>query len=115
MTSYTFEKFSRFLCLRPTPSKEKVKLISANFSPICSLDTMDIELPIQGLVLPFTMHVLKSLSHKMILGQDFSLQFSNAVISCGDCSITLLEGLVCAALTRCPVRDSVSGVQQQEV
>jgi hypothetical protein len=49
---------------------------------------------------------LKSLSHKLRLGQDF-LQSSNAVDNCGDRSITLFEGLVCAALTRYQDRESV--------
>jgi hypothetical protein len=78
ITSCLSEQFARFLHLKPTPTKDKIKLLSANSSPICSLGTVDIELSIQGLVIPFTMHVLRSLSHRLILGQDF-LQFSNAV------------------------------------
>jgi hypothetical protein len=105
------EQFARFLHLKPTTTKDKIKLISVNNSPIYSLGTVDVELSIQGLVIPFTMHVLRSLSHRLILRQDF-LQFSNAVINCGDRSITLFEGLVCAALTRCQDRDSVLGLTQ---
>jgi hypothetical protein len=102
------------LRLKPVPCKDKIKLISANSSPICSLGTVDVELSIQGLVIPFTVHVLKSLSHKLILGQDF-LQSSNAVINCGDRSITLFEGLVCAALTRYQDRESVLRLTQDVI
>jgi hypothetical protein len=108
------EQFARFLRLKPVQCKEKIKLISANSSPICSLGTVDIEFLIQGLVIPFTVHVLKSLSHKLILGQDF-LQSSNAVINCGDRSITLFEGLVCAALTRYRDRESVLRLTQDDI
>jgi predicted aspartyl protease len=90
ITSCISDQFARFLRLKPVPCKDKIKLISANSSPICSLGTVDVELSIQGLVIPFTVHVLKSLSHKLILGQDF-LQSSNAVSNCGDRSITLLK------------------------
>jgi hypothetical protein len=90
ITNCISEQFARFLHLKPAPTKDKIKLISANSSPICSRGTVDAELSIQGLVIPFTMHVLRSLSHRLILGQDF-LQFSNAVINCGDRSITLLK------------------------
>jgi hypothetical protein len=111
ITSCISDQFARFLRLRPVPCKDKIKLISANSSPICSLGTVDVELSIQGLVIPFTVHVLKSLSHKLILEQDF-LQSSNAVINCGDRSITLFEGLVCAALTRYQDRESVLRLTQ---
>jgi hypothetical protein len=69
--SCIFDQFARFLRLRPVPCKDKIKLTSANSSPICSLGTVDVELSIQGLVIPFTVHVLKSFSHKLILGQEF--------------------------------------------
>jgi hypothetical protein len=107
-------QFARFLRLRPVPCKERIILISANSSPICSLGTVDVELSIQSLVIPFTVQVLKSLSHKLILGQDF-LQSSNAVINCGDRSITLFEGLVCAALTRYQDRESVLRLTQHVI
>jgi hypothetical protein len=54
------------------------------------------------------------LSHKLILGQDF-LQSSNAVINCGDRSITLFEGLVSAALTRYRDRESVLRLTQDVI
>jgi hypothetical protein len=114
ITSCISDQFARFLRLKPVPCKDKIKLISANSSPICSLGTVDVELSIQGLVIPFTVHVLKSLSHKLILGQDF-LQSSNAVINCGDRSITLFEGLVCAALTRYQDRESVLRLTQDVI
>jgi hypothetical protein len=70
-TSCISDQFARFLRLRPVPCKDNIKLISAKSSPICYLGTLDVELSIQGLVIPFTVHVLKSMSHKLILGQDF--------------------------------------------
>jgi hypothetical protein len=111
VTSCISEQFARFLHLRPQPTTDNVKLISANKSPIRSLGTVDAELSIQGLVVPFTFHVLRSLSHKLLLGQDF-LRFSNAVIDCGERVITLFDGLVCAALTRFSDRDSVLRLAQ---
>jgi hypothetical protein len=114
ITSCISELFARFSHVKPAPTKDKIKLISANSSPICSLGTVNVELSIQGLVIPFTMHVSRSLSHKLILGQDF-LQFSNADINCGDRSITLFEGLMCAALTRCQDRDSLLRLTQDVI
>jgi hypothetical protein len=111
VTSCISEQFARFLHLRPQPTTDNVKLISANKSPIRSLGTVDAELSIQGLVVPFTFHVLRSLSHRLLLGQDF-LRFSNAVIDCGERVITLFDGLVCAALTRFSDRDSVLRLAQ---
>jgi hypothetical protein len=55
--------------------------------------------------------VLRSLSHKLLLGQDF-LRFSHAVIDCGERLITLFDGLVRAALTRFSDRDSVLRLAQ---
>jgi hypothetical protein len=114
ITSCISDQFARFLRLRPVPCNDKIKLISANSSPICSLGTADVELSIQGLVIPFTVHVLKSLSHKLILGQDF-LQSSNAFINCGDRSITLFEGPMCAAFTRNQDRESVLRLTQDVI
>jgi hypothetical protein len=111
ITSCISEQFAQFLRLNLAPTKDKIKLISANCSPICSLGTVDVELSIQALVIPLTMHVLRSLSHRLNIGQDF-LQFWNAVSNCGDRSITLFEGLVCAALTRCQDRDSMLRLTQ---
>jgi hypothetical protein len=111
VTSCISEQFARFLHLKPQPTTDDVKLISANKSPIRSLGTVDAELPIQGLVIPFTFHVLRSLSHKLLLGQDF-LRFSHAVIDCGERLITLFDGLDRAPLTRFSDRDSVLRLAQ---
>jgi hypothetical protein len=111
VTSCISEQFARFLHLKPQPTTDDVKLISANKSPIRSLGTVEAELSIQGLVIPFTFHVLRSLSHKLLLGQDF-LRFSHAVIDCGERLITLFDGLVRAALTRFSDRDSVLRLAQ---
>jgi hypothetical protein len=94
------------LRLKPTPIAEELNLISANRSPIRSLGTVEVQLAIQGLVIPCTMHVLQSLSHQVLLGQDF-LKSSNAIINCGSRYITLFDGLVSAVLTRYNDRDSI--------
>jgi hypothetical protein len=111
VTSCISEQFARFLRLAPQATSDDIKLISANKSPIRSLGTVEAELSIQGLVVPFHFYVLKSLSHKLLLGQDF-LRFSNAVIDCGNRSINMFEGLVHAALTCFTQRDSVLRLTQ---
>jgi hypothetical protein len=111
VTSCISEQFARFLRLTPQATSDDIKLVSANKSPIRSLGTVEAELSIQGLVVPFHFHVLKSLSHKMLFGQDF-LRFSNAVIDCGIRSISMFEGLVHAALTCFTERDSVLRLAQ---
>jgi hypothetical protein len=111
VTSCISEQFARFLRLAPQATSDDVKLISANKSPIHSLGTVEAELSIQGLVVPFHFHVLKSLSHKLLLGQDF-LRFSNAVIDCGHRSIEMFEGLVRASLTCFTERDAVLRLAQ---
>jgi hypothetical protein len=111
VTSCISEQFARFLRLTPQVTSDDVKLISANKSPIHSLGIVEVELSIQGLVVPFHFQVLKSLSHKLVLGQDF-LRFSNAVIDCGHRSIEMFEGLVRASLTRFNERDAVLRLAQ---
>jgi hypothetical protein len=111
VTSCISEQFARFLRLTPQATSDDVKLISANKSPIHTLGIVEAELSIQGLVVPFRFQVLKSLSHKLVLGQDF-LRFSNAVIDCGHRSIEMFEGLVRASLTRFNERDVVLRLAQ---
>jgi hypothetical protein len=111
VTSCISEQFARLLRLTPQATSDDIKLVSANKSPIRSLGTVEAELSIQGLVIPFHFHVLKSLSHKMLLGQDF-LRFSNAIIDCGNRSISMFEGLVHASLTCFTERDSVLRLAQ---
>jgi hypothetical protein len=111
VTSCISEQFARFLRLAPQATSDDVKLISANKSPIHSLGTVEAELSIQGLVVPFHFHVLKSLSHMLLLGQDF-LRFSNAVIDCGQRSIEMFEGLMRASLTCFTERDAVLRLAQ---
>jgi hypothetical protein len=105
------EQIARALRLTPQPTSDEVKLISANKSPIRSLGTVNAEISIQGLVVPFTFDVWRSLSHKLLFGQDF-LRFSNAIIDCGNRSISMFDGLVHAALTCFTERDSVLRLAQ---
>ena len=98
VASCVSEQFAKSLKLKPQPSDQTIALIAANGSKIESLGVIDVELSIQGLTVPFTFFVLRSLSHKAILGNDF-LQESGAVIDCAKHSITLYDGLVQAALS----------------
>ena len=108
------ESFARLLKLKPSPAPQDVKLVSANRSPITSLGVVDVDLSIQGLVVPFTFHVLKSLSHQVILGHDF-LRSSGAVIDCANRCISLFEGLVNASLTNQRDRDATLQLAQNVV
>jgi predicted aspartyl protease len=75
------ESFAKYLKLRLSPSPDAFKLVSANRSPITAIGVVQADLSIQGLVVPCTFHVLKSLSHNVILGKDF-LKSSGAIIDC---------------------------------
>jgi hypothetical protein len=92
------ESFAKYLKLRLSPSPDAFKLVSANRSPITAIGVVQADLSIQGLVVPCTFHVLKSLSHNVILGQDF-LKSSGAIIDCANNCISLFDGLVNASLT----------------
>ena len=48
---------AKILKLKPEHTPDEIKLISANRSPIESKGVVQVELSIQGLVVPFTMHV----------------------------------------------------------
>ena len=87
------ERMAQILKLKPEPTTDEVKLVSANNSAIESKGVVHIELSIQGLVVPFTMHVLRSLSHHVIRGSDL-LRFSGAVVNYAQRSISLFDGLV---------------------
>jgi gag-polyprotein putative aspartyl protease len=65
------EEFASKLKLNILPSSDTVRLVSANQSPIENLGVVDVELCIQGLLIPFTICVLRQLSHNVILGCDF--------------------------------------------
>jgi hypothetical protein len=86
------------LKLKPSPSPEDFKLVSANRSPITSIGVVHADMSIQRLVIPFTFQILKQLSHNVILGQDF-LRSSGAIIDCANNSISLFDGSVNASLT----------------
>jgi hypothetical protein len=86
------------LKLRLSPSPDAFKLVSANRSPITAIGVVQADLSIQGLVVPRTFHVLKSLSHNIILGQDF-LKSSGAIIHCANNCISLFDVFVNASLT----------------
>ena len=108
------EQFAKSLKLTPSPTLQGVKLVSANSQEIHSLGVTDIDLAIQGLVIPFSVHVLRSLSRLMILGNDF-LRASSAIIDCAQRSISLFDGLVTASLTTYSDRASILRTAQDVV
>ena len=108
------EQFAKSLKLTPSPTLQGVKLVSANSQEIHSLGVTDIDLAIQRLVIPFSVHVLRSLSHPMILGNDF-LRASSAIIDCAQRSISLFDGLVTASLTTYSDRASILRTAQDVV
>jgi hypothetical protein len=65
------ESFAKTLKLKPSPALQELQLISANQSPIHSLGVVEVEMSIQGLVIPFCFYVVRSLSYKVVLGCDF--------------------------------------------
>ena len=93
------------------PVVDKLKLVSAIKTPMRSLSTVEVNLSIQGLVVPCTFHVLTSLAHNIVLGQDF-LNASGAVTNCRDRRLTLYDGLVSASLTRAKDQNSVLKLAQ---
>jgi Retroviral aspartyl protease len=105
------EKFAKLLKLKPQPTSQEVNLTSANSSPIESKGVVDVDLSIQGLTVPFTFYVLRSLSHPVILGTDF-LKASSAIIDCAKSSIMLYDGLIQADLTTMKNRQSVLRLSQ---
>jgi gag-polyprotein putative aspartyl protease len=92
------EEYAKKMKLIISPPPDSIRLISANNSPIENVGSVDVELCIQGLYVPFTFCVLRSLSHAIILGCDFFRE-TQAVISYGTRSISLYDQLVCAPLT----------------
>jgi hypothetical protein len=114
VTSCISEHFARTLRLIPQPTPDDVKLILANKSRIRSIGTVNVEMSIQGLVVPFTFHVLQSLSHKVWFAQN-CLRFLSAIIDCGNRSISMFDGLVHAALTCFTQRESVLRVAQNVI
>ena len=64
-------QFAKYLRLKPVPVADELRLVSANKTPMTSVGTVDVNLSLQGLVVPHTFYVLKSLAHNIVLGQDF--------------------------------------------
>jgi hypothetical protein len=100
--------------LTSEPTPRELKLISANRSHIESLGTVDVELSIQGLAMPWTMHVSKSLAHQVILAQDF-LDSAGACIDCASRSISPFDDMVCVPLMKLNDRNTVLKLAQDVV
>jgi hypothetical protein len=108
------ESFAKYLRLKPLPMTQDFKLVSANGSQIRVIGEADVEISIQGLVIPWTMYVVSSLSHNVILAQDF-LQSTDAVIDCANRSLALYDGLVRVSSTRNTDRDTFFRLTQDVI
>jgi hypothetical protein len=67
VASYMSETFAKTLKLTPSPALQELQLISANQSPIHSLGVVEVDMSIQGLVIPFCFYVIRSLSTMLYL------------------------------------------------
>ena len=91
-------EYANKLRLLISPVTETTKLISANQSVIENVGNVEVDICIQGLIIPFTLCVLRQLSHPVILGCDF-FRHTQAIINIGNRSLSLFDNLVCAPLT----------------
>jgi hypothetical protein len=88
-------KFLQKLHLTPTPLSpdEPQVLFTANKSALRNLGTVELNVCIQGLVIPFTFCVFSDLAYSVVLGLDF-LTTAQADINCYDKVISFYQGLV---------------------
>ena len=93
------EEFLKRLRMKPEPLSpdESTCLYSANKSEIRKRGTVELNEPIQGLVMPFRFYVLQGLSYNCILGIDF-LRDAQATIDCNQHLLSLYQGLVVSRL-----------------
>jgi hypothetical protein len=93
------ERFLKRLKMRTEPLSaiEPKFLYSANQSKIHSCGTVELNVALQGLVIPFQFMVLRDLNYDAILGMDF-LTSTHAMIDCAQRLLTLYDGLVAAPL-----------------
>ena len=92
-------KLVKRLQLRPKqPSADEPEfLLAASGAKMPNIGTVEVDVFIQGLVIPFSFCVLNNLTHDCIFGMDF-LTSSGAEINLAQQSLTLYDGLVVAAL-----------------
>jgi hypothetical protein len=92
-------KLVKRLQLRPKqPSADEPEfLVAASGAKMPNIGTVELDVFIQGLVIPFSFCVLNNLTHDCIFGMDF-LTSSGAEINLAQQSLTLYDGLVVAAL-----------------
>lgn len=72
-------------------------LYTANRSKIVNLGTVDIDVCIQGLVIPFTFCVFRNIIHNCVIGMDF-LNATQANVNFSQRILSLYDGLVTAGL-----------------
>jgi len=86
-------KFMSKLGVRPTVSADMSDLLTANNSPMHSLGQVELNVCLDGLIVPHTFTVVDSLHHNCILGLDFLLA-TNAKLNFQDCLISFYDDLV---------------------
>jgi hypothetical protein len=102
---------AKHLKLSILPVENDVNLVTADKTQIVILGYVEVNLCIQGLIIPQCLFVLKQLSNPILLGNDF-LRNTSATISYADRMIDLYEGLVKAPLTYKNGKQSVARLSQ---
>jgi hypothetical protein len=102
------EEFLKRLRMKPEPLSpdESTCLYSANKSEIRKRGTVELNVAIQGLVIPFRFYVLQGLSYNCILGIDF-LTDAQATIDCNQRLLSLYQGLAVAPLIHNMDKESI--------
>ena len=98
------DRFLKRLKLRSEPIgvTEPKFLFSANKSKIHSCGTVELDVALKGLVIPFQFMVLRDLNYDAILGMDF-LTSNHATVDCAQRLLTLHDGLLAAPLIKSTV------------
>lgn len=83
----------------PIHKFENRKLLAADSSPMRVTASVETEVKINGLVIPFDFLVIDSLSYDCLLGMDF-LKFTNAVIDIRSSTLSIFDGMTSVPMTR---------------
>jgi hypothetical protein len=102
------EEFLKRWRMKPEPLSpdESTCLYSANMSEIRKRGTVELNVAIQGLVIPFRFYVLQGLSYHCIIGIDF-LTDAQATIDCNQRLLSLYQGLAVAPLIHNMDKESI--------
>ena len=72
---------------------EKLKMVTANRSPLNILGSIDTQMQISGVTIPITLHVVDNLAFDVILGMDM-LRQTSSVINFGNNTLSIYDGLI---------------------